>query len=269
MFKIVVINDCRDDNARLRQEVRYGAYFAGSSVVFAGAANDVEAAFLVADALDALDGSPGVIAANVAPRNGAAKKHANGTPFGVVKVGETFVFASIDGATLRVLNKLLPGLSLQVYNLPDVVQHLTQDEVLQQHIVQTQFRSFEFLPRVAKVVALDGKSLPGDIISLADHCGEDNICVVALVDCFGNLKTTLLPEDVGFEPGRVVELKVGGSTHHIACFARLKDIPDGQIGLTIGSSGYGRHRFLEIMCQGGSASQQLNAKVGTPVHLVK
>ena len=91
MFKIVVINDCRDDNARLRQEVRYGAYFAGSSVVFAGAANDVEAAFLVADALDALDGSPGVIAANVAPRNGAAKKHANGTPFGVVKVGETFV----------------------------------------------------------------------------------------------------------------------------------------------------------------------------------
>lgn len=270
MLNIHVITDCCDENARLRQMARYGGYFPGSSVYFAGVSSDIEAAFLLIDTLDALDGNPGVIMVNVAPRNGAAKKHLNGTPFGMIRVGEAIVFASVDGVTLRLLNQLKPELSLCIYDIPEVVPHLTPDKNLQQRIVLTQFRSFEFLPRVAKAVVVDGKSLPGNHVALNSHCGEGVLSVVAFVDCFGNLKTTLLPEDLGFEQGQQVKIEVGDSTRdNVMCHARLKDIPDGELGLTIGSSGLGQHRFLELMCQGASASKLLGAKVGTSVRLIK
>lgn len=270
MSNIHVITDCCDENARLRQMARYGGYFPGSSVHFAGVNSDIEAAFLLVDTLDALDGNSGVIMVNVAPRNGAAKKHANGTPFGMLRVGKTTVFASVDGATLRLLNQLKSDLSLCIYDIPEVVPHLTVDKDLQQRIILTQFRSFEFLPRVAKAVVVDGKSLPGNHIALNAHCGEGVLSVVAFVDCFGNLKTTLLPEDLGFEHGQHVKVEVGGSiADNVKCYARLKDIPDGELGLTIGSSGLGQHRFLELMVQGKSAANLLSAKVGTTVRLIK
>jgi len=36
----------------------------------------------------------------------------------------------------------------------------------------------------------------------------------------------------------------------LPCYNRLKDIPDNQVALTIGSSGLASKRFLEIMQQG-------------------
>lgn len=269
MPNLLVITDCHDENARLRQVARYAAYFPGWNITFAGVNSDVEAAFMLIDALDALDGHFAVIIVNVAPRNGAAKKHANGTPFGLIEAGQAKIFSSIDGATLRLLNKIMPGLTLHVYDIPEVVPHLTSDVELQRHITTTQFRSFEFLPRVAKAVVIDGKTLPGRFITLTDHCGEEGLGVVSFIDCFGNLKTTLLPEEVGFEAGKSVNLEVGGSTtHRVTCYTRLKDIPDGELGLAIGSSGLGRHRFLELMCQGGNAGRLLDAKVGISIRAI-
>jgi len=269
MQNIHVITDCCDENARLRQVARYGAYFPRSNIFFAGASSDIEAAFLLVDTLDALDGSPGVIMVNVAPRHGVAKKHANGTPFGMIQVGEATVFASVDGNTLRLIKQLKPDLSLCIYDIPEVVPHLTEDVELQQKIISTQFRSFEFLPRVAKAVMMDGRSLPGNQVSLADHCGENSLDVVAFVDCFGNLKTTILPEDLNFECGQFVKLEVGATVEDVMCYSRLKDIPNDELGLTIGSSGLGKHRFMELMVQGKSAAAKFGAKVGTSVRLIK
>lgn len=267
-LNICVLNDCRDEDARLRQIARYAANFPGSNISFAGVSNSSEAAFLIVSFIDALDGNPGVVMSNVAPRNGRAKKHANGTPFGLVRVGNCYIFASIDGDTLRILNKLRPGLTLYVYDIPTVVPYLTDDVDLQQKIINTQFRSLEFLPRVAKAVLLEGKTLPSTPVLLSDHCGNDDLGMVAFIDCFGNLKTTLLPEDVGFVPGEWVSLEVGGKfARKFKCYQCLKDIPDGEIGLTIGSSGLDQHRFLEIMCQGESASKRLDVKVGTSIRL--
>jgi len=267
-MNIHVINDCRDQNARLRQEARLGAYFPGVNIIFAGVRTDIEAGFLLVDLLDALDGNPGVILVNVAPRNGAAKKHINGTPFGKIQIGNTIIFASVDGATLSALSKVADGV-LNIYNIPDVVPHLTDDVQLQQHIVRTQFRSLEFLPRVAKAVVRDRKLVPAQAVNLKAHCGENHVGAVAFVDCFGNLKTTCLPEEIGFEPDKSVEILIGGHKHLITCFERLKDIPDWTLGLTVGSSGLGQHRFLEIMLQGGNARKQLGVKVGATIHLAK
>ncbi|MBI5022575.1 MAG: hypothetical protein HZC05_00155 [Candidatus Magasanikbacteria bacterium] len=269
MKNVHVINDCQDENARLRQMARYGAYFPGTNIIFAGVSSDLEAAFMLVDTIDALDGHTGVITVNVAPRNGEAKKYANGTPFGKVQVEDITIFASIDGATLRLLNKVRSSLQLCVYDIPEVVHYLTPDKNIQKHITLTQFRSFEFLPRLAKAVVLQGVTLSGHHMSLADYCGDDALGAIACVDCFGNLKTTLLPEEVGFEPGKSMELKVNGSLVNVKGYLRLKDIPDGELGLTIGSSGLGFQRFLELVCQGGDAGRRLSASVGTLIHLAK
>jgi hypothetical protein len=51
-------------------------------------------------------------------------------------------------------------------------------------------------------------------------------------------------------------------------YNRLKDLPHGEIGMYIGSSGFGTKRFLEITKQKGEAllrgetSRALNLKVG-------
>jgi hypothetical protein len=73
------------------------------------------------------------------------------------------------------------------------------------------------------------------------------------VDCFGNCKTTLLSVDDHLNT-RLAELPR---------YAYLKDVPDGESGVIVGSSGHGQNRFLEIVTQGGDASKSLNLEVGS------
>ena len=55
---------------------------------------------------------------------------------------------------------------------------------------------------------------------------------------------------------------------HLPFYNRLKDIPDGQVALTIGSSGLGSKRFLEIMQQGASAASTLALQSGINIEFV-
>ncbi len=60
-------------------------------------------------------------------------------------------------------------------------------------VENTQFRSFEFLPRVIKRVFAK-KDVPSKSMSLAEIKDLDS--VAWLVDSFGNVKTTILPQEV-------------------------------------------------------------------------
>jgi hypothetical protein len=44
------------------------------------------------------------------------------------------------------------------------------------------------------------------------------------------------------------------------CYDRLKDVPNGEPGIIVGSSGYREHRFIEIVVQGLSAATQFGIK---------
>jgi S-adenosylmethionine hydrolase len=81
---------------------------------------------------------------------------------------------------------------------------------------------------------------------------------VWLVDNFGNCKTTILPEEIGFEEGKKIQTRFGMATQ----YRQLRSVPDGELALTIGSSGYGENRFVELVIQGKSASALLKIKVG-------
>jgi S-adenosylmethionine hydrolase len=118
------------------------------------------------------------------------------------------------------------------------------------------FRSFEFIPRAAKWLT-DGLQLPYKPYAISNT--PDAPASIWFVDNFGNCKTTLRAEDVAFETGKQITTTVGPLT----CYNRLKDVPDHQPALIIGSSGYNEDRFLELVIQGKNAAKQYNLTSGS------
>ncbi len=258
---ITIINDCRDDNAAGRQATRTASLL-GFSPAFIGVQSDLEAAGNLVDALDAGEGQEGVVLVNVAPRHGKAKKWENGSPFGYFFYRKTLVVTSVDRFTLSLVKKLKIIDTLHVIDLPQALEKMVGKEKLsktsQSHIAQTQFRSYDFLPRAAKWL-LEGEKLPRRPWSINQI--PDAPKAVWHVDNFGNCKTTLLAEDVAFRVGKDIQLQAGV----LPTFSRLKDVPDGARGLVIGSSGIKNKRFLEIVVQGGSAAEYFRLSSGSVI----
>lgn len=260
---ITVINDCDSPNDKGRQMIRYISLF-GMTPQFIGINNfsEIEAAGEIIDALDAQTDIPGIIAVNAAPRHGKAKKWPNGTPFGYLFVGKTLIVSSVDGVTLSLLKKFKLTDSINVtdiktvLNSKEIINEL--DEKTRTRIINTQFRSFEYLPRLAKWLSED-KEIPSEKYSFENI--EDIGNQVWFIDSFGNCKTTMLPEDIGFEADKEIDTAYG----KIKCYDRLKDVPNGETALIIGSSGYKEQRFLELIIQGISAAGELGIEVGDSV----
>lgn len=258
---LTIINDCHDPLTRNRQVVRASALFPAVNVSFVSVGNfaDLEAAGAIIETLDAAMDEPGIILVNVAPRHGKAKKWPNGTPFGHLKIGQTHIFATVDGYTLSLLQKYRLADTIEVYDLPTVLDYVIKRGKLPEHlrdpITNTQFRSYEFLPRAA-YWRLHDLPLPHTVENLAEFKAAP-LCIYS-VDNFGNCKTTAWAKDLGHQPGQELTLPWGT----FACYARLKDVPDGQPGITIGSSGYRDHRFIEFVIQGKSAAAKYNLSIG-------
>jgi hypothetical protein len=258
---VTIINDCCDEGTMNRQVVRASILFPESHISHVGVSSysDLEAAGLIIDTLDAGEEGKGIILSNVAPRHGKAKKWPNGTPFGHLRIGDTHLFSTIDGVTLSLVHKYGLADKVEVYDIPTVLDFAVKNGLLpedrREMITNTQFRSYEFLPRVARW-HLDGVALPYESHLLSDF--QPTPLAVWFVDNFGNLKTTAWAEDLGHEPGKTVITKFG----EVVCYDRLKDVPNGQVGLTLGSSGLRGHRFVELVVQGQSAAEHFGAKVG-------
>lgn len=246
-----IINDCQDENAFGRQATKSASLF-NCPIVTVGVKSDLEAAGNLIDILDAGEGKEGIILVNVAPRHGDAKRWPNGTPFGYFLYKETLVVSSIDGLTLSLVKKLGLTEEVKLFDIPEVLQFLKDKEIISQygvkHISRTQFRSLEFLPRVAKWIK-DGLDLPTTNYPISEIAGTPN--AVWWVDNFGNCKTTLIAEDVDFEKGKIIKFEFG----ELECFDRLSDVPNETPALIIGSSGLEDKKFLEIIVQGKSAQQ--------------
>ena len=78
------------------------------------------------------------------------------------------------------------------------------------------------------------------------------------IDNFGNCKTTAWAEDVHHKAGKAISTSWG----EIMCYDRLKDVPNGEPGIIVGSSGYRDKRFIEIVVQGKSAAKRFGIRVG-------
>lgn len=265
---VTIINDCKDNNAMNRQVTRVASFF-GAPVSPLGVSDfgnlgsgEIEAAGNIIDTLDAAQGGKGVILVNVAIRHGKGKRFPNGTPFGYFKYKDTLIFSSIDGYCLSLVKKFGLADKINLFDIPTVMDAMIAKGVFpaeyRKLIVDSQFRSFEFLPRVAKWVS-DGVEVPTTDYTLDNV--EDMPQCVWWIDNFGNCITSLLPEDIGFEAGKKVQTKFG----EVTCYDRLKDVPDGEIGMIVGSSGFENRRFLWLVIQGKGFSKEHGVITGDPI----
>lgn len=255
---ITIINDCRDANAAARQGARASALM-NAPVSFIGAASDLEASGNLVDILDAAGDSESVILVNVAPRNGHAKKWPNGTPFGYFWYRKTLVVASIDGLTLSLVKKLKLVDAIHVLDTAETSGELAANGAVslevKDAIVNSQFRSFDFVPRVAAYLVKnkETKSMPLDIDTISDAPAA-----VWWVDNFGNCKTTVFSDDE--ETKEVIRKQARFAGLFYA--EGLKDVSDSTAALIKGSSGLGEKRFLEIVVQGESAAKRFGLLAG-------
>ncbi len=264
-----IINDCQDYDAIGRQSTRVASLL-GINPTFVGVTHELnineeftsaelEAAGCLIDVLDAAEGRKGVVLVNVAHRHGKGKKWPNGTPFGYFWYKETLVISSIDGLALSLVKKLGVAKEIHVMDVPTVMDHLAVKGVVSkevsEHVKTTQFRSFDFTPRVGAYL-VQGGEVPAEVMSVDEVI--DAPLAVWFVDNFGNCKTTILPEEVGFKADSSLETEIG----KLGCYARLKDVPDREKAVMIGSSGIEDKRFLEITVQGANASKILELSVG-------
>lgn len=261
---ITIINDCRDANEMGRQCTRASVLFPQANVTFMGINNfnEIEAAGNLVDIIDAGTGDEGIILVNAAPRHGSGKNWPNGTPFGYFTHNKKLIATTVAGHTLSLAKKFGMIDKLYVTDLPTVIEDFKKkgkfDPDAYDRTILTQFRSFEYLPFLAKWVH-DKEEVISEEMSL-DDIPEASKCVW-WVDNFGNSKTTVLPEEVGFESGKKMQTKIG----ELTCYNRLKDVPNGQAGLIVGSSGYRNKRFLEIVVQGKSAAKEFKLSSGIEI----
>lgn len=270
---ITLITDCNDSATFGRQLTRISSLFDVSAIPVSINGNlnntaSIEAAGILVDMLDSSLGKEGIVLVNAAPRN--QTKWPNGTPFGYFYYKNTLVVSTVDGNTLSLVKKLSIAENNQfyVFDIPTVMEYIIQNyptelgDTLEEsiknaeYIKNTQFRSFEFMPRVAKW-KFDGLSIPESVLDLEQSTEIDG--VVFWIDNFGNVKTTALPEEIGFEVGKKLQVANIGE---IMCYSRLKDVPIGSPALIVGSSGIGTIRFVELVIQGESAAKKYNLQTG-------
>jgi len=276
MSKIIgtIITDCADANARTRQELRFKALFGVMpSFLGVGSYSPVEAAGNLIDQLDVLENFPStgndpyqsIVLLNVAPRGeDIQKKWDNGTPFCYFRTGSTLVVSTYEGSCLTLARDLGITSEVALFDIPTVTAFavgqglITREEA--DRINDTQFRSLEFLPLVAYWVWQD-ISVPSTIQSLDEL--PSNKGKAWHVDNFDNVKTTLFAKDIDFSEGEQVTLSDGETA---TCYKRLADVPKGITALTIGSSGYGSDRFLEVVIgHRGKASSTHKLTIGSSI----
>lgn len=260
---VTTINDCNDQNAFARQATRTSVLLGNVPVNTLGVAwSDLEASGNLIDILDASEGAEGVIMVNVAPRHGKGKKWPNGTPFGYFYYKKTLVISTIDGYALSLAKKLNLTDTITLTDVPTVIDHMIQkgklDKNIRDTIVKSQFRSFDYMPRLAQWI-VEGEKFSTEEYKISEVADVPH--TIWWVDSFGNCKTTMLPEDMEFEEGKVIRTQFAD----LVCYPRLKDVPDNEFAFIIGSSGIGDRRFIEMVIQGKSIADRFHLKSGCQI----
>ena len=137
----------------------------------------------------------------------------------------------------------------------------------------SQFRSRDLFPQAAAAIALGHPdalgetTVPGVIPDVPEH-------VIAYIDGYGNLKTTLRAEVQPYAAGTNVRLRIGGREHKAIAGDGTFSVVHGQMAFAPGSSGWtdkrGREtRWMEIFLRGGNAWETfLCPRIGDQVEVL-
>ncbi|KAM0682381.1 hypothetical protein MDAP_002219 [Mitosporidium daphniae] len=328
----VIISDCIDENARVRQQCRFASLFSiePSYIGVSSTHPELEAAGHLVDVLDAhrlmTPSSSGnstpiqsslsklanashnqkdasspftaVIIVNVAPRTESIKKRwGNGPPFCFFAISGVLVVSTYSQLILSLLFRILKRENnaslpqIHVMKTQAVIQHAANQNWIPldeaNRIINTQFRSYEFVPLAAYWIVTRGGSsaIPHDLASILEKEGQDQ-CeqehqeegkrnnqaddkslnpFIWFIDNFGNCKTSLLPEDIDFMENRIYSVTLENNQSLIikACgIKRLSDAVPLVPTVLVGSSGYKNYRFLELVIKNDNFSNKTRASIG-------
>lgn len=254
-----IITDCFDENAKGRQSARAQTFFNLTPNIIA-TATDLEAAGNLIDVIDATAGKPGLIMVNVAPRGGNTRTWENGTPFGYTWYKDTLIVGTVGGLCFSSLKKFELVKEVHVLDTTTATAALLQagaiDADIAAYIPKTQFRSYEYMPRIAAAL-LSNVALPHTTSPISDWPQLPD--AIWWIDNFGNCKTTLTENDVA--SNTTIKTHFGS----FPFVTQLKDVCDQETAVTIGSSGLLGKRFLEIVAQRNSAAAKHKISVGDGV----
>jgi S-adenosylmethionine hydrolase len=127
----------------------------------------------------------------------------------------------------------------------------------------SQFRSRDLFPQAASAIAL------GQADALADGMSQEDVpdipgSVIAYVDGYGNLKTTVAAGTVETPSGSTVRVRIGAVEQEAVLSDGSFAVRPGQLALAPGSSGWrqsswrsrdGEVRWMELFLRGGNAQE--------------
>ena len=197
--------------------------------------------FLAEAAINSKLGKDHFFFVNTAPRHDDEKPRAD-------SAGEKLVYMKLyNGVRILAVNS---GFSLSF-----VKEAAEEIRVVSVENEGSQFRSRDFYPRVL------GEIVSGNESRLADHAPHipdypKNI--VAFVDGYGNLKTTIDPKDLKPHIGKYMSIGINGTKHFVRAGHSIFDVPDGLPCFAKGSSGWAlkdgiRREFAEVVVRSGNA----------------
>lgn len=256
------MTDCLDEATRARQLVRASTLFPEARIHFCGVSSTLEAGGIVVDLLAAA-AAPTIVLVNVAPRDGSGKQWPNGVPFGYVEFRGHFIFGTVGEFVFSFLQKLTgTPIAVHCFDIPQALPFLGIPKEEQERLRSTQFRSLWFLPLVARQVTA-GVPIPTTPYSAVPPLPD----CVWYIDNFGNAKTSLIPEEIGFAPGQVLRFTLdSGRELSLPCYAFLKDVPNSTPAVIIGSSGFLGKQFLECVIQ--DVRPEINLRLASGMQIV-
>ncbi|MGW8760995.1 SAM hydroxide adenosyltransferase [Streptomyces sp. NPDC055815] len=271
LLPVVSLTDCADPNALARQSTRIATLFGATPTVLPLGGPDPEgaAALTLLDLLRSTDliggpTQPVVVLVNIAPRDG---HWPNGVPFCWFRHGDHLVISTLNHRVLAPLATYLGITEVHVTDVREVLEaaaagwaELTPAEI--EEMVRTQFRSLWYVPLLARWLA-DGREVPAQPTAVAQPAADD--VRVAVVDNFGNCKLDRPATDLpGYTTAKslLVHNRHEGRDIEVRCYDRLPDVPLGEPGITVGSSGVG---FAELVVRGGSAAELFGLNQGDQV----
>lgn len=115
----------------------------------------------------------------------------------------------------------------------------------------SQFRSRDIYPQaLARVIAADPQVIGANVAP--ETVPAPPPCSVAYVDGFGNIKLTL-PHDEPLPAGEQVPVTIGDVQRPAWVSEAGFAVPQGELALSVGSSGWAGLRYRELFLRGGSA----------------
>lgn len=185
-----------------------------------------------------------IVFANCAPRKDKKEARSN-------NAGEGLVLAVLkNGVKVLAVNS--------GYSLSFVRDHIEELWVVDVEEEGSQFRSRDFFPRaLARVVKADSKFLL-DKLEATDVVRDYPEAVIAYIDSFGNLKTSIRTGDhclAGLKPGDRLKVRIGTVLRTATVATGSFNVMEGDLAFSPGSSGHDR-RFWEFFQRGGSAAAE-------------